>query len=128
MPRQSIECESLIHANPIPCASRIGPYLTSSIIPPYGPGTRDVPETLEEQIDNLFVHVGQMLDAAGAGWDDVAKMTFYVADPAASRAALNGPWVEHFPDPQARPARHNLKVDAGGASKISCDFVAWIED
>ena len=63
--------------------------------PIQGRGTSPTP--LEEQIDNLFTHVGQMLEGAGATWDDMAKMTFYVTDPAASRPALNGPWVERFP-------------------------------
>ena len=128
MARQSIDIESFVHINPIPAATRIGPYVTCSITPPYNPGTRDLPDTLEEQIANLFTHVGQMLDGAGATWDDVAKMTFYVTNPAETREALNGPWVEHFPDPLSRPSRHNLKVEGGGAVKISCDFVAYVLD
>jgi 2-iminobutanoate/2-iminopropanoate deaminase len=128
MTRRSIEIESFKHLNPIPAATRIGPYVTCSITPPYNPGTRDVPDTLEEQIDNLFTHVGQMLEGAGATWDDVAKMTFYVANPAETREALNGPWLERFPDPESRPSRHNLKVDGGGKVQISCDFVAYVVD
>ena len=127
MSRRSIEIESFKHLNPIPAATRIGPYVTCSITPPYNAGTREVPETLEEQIDNLFLHVGQMLEGAGATWDDVAKMTFYVTDPAATREALNGPWLERFPDPESRPSRHNLKVPGGGKVQISCDFVAYVE-
>jgi 2-iminobutanoate/2-iminopropanoate deaminase len=126
--RQSINIESFKHGNPIPAATRIGPYVTCSITPAFNPGTRDLPETLDEQINNLFIHVGQMLEGAGATWDDVAKMTFYVVDPAASREALNGPWVERFPDPASRPSRHNMKVQGGGAALISCDFVAFVTD
>jgi len=126
MPRQSIESDAVIHANPIPGASRIGPYITSSIIPPYNHGERDFPESLEDQVANLFSSVGALLEEAGANWDDVAKMTFYVADPAESRPAINGPWEEHFPDPHARPARHNLKVPPG-RFHVSCDFVAYVE-
>ena len=125
--RKSIEIESFQHANPIPAATRIGPLVMSSITPPTDPGTRNIPDTLEEQISNLFTHVGQMLEGAGATWSDVAKMTFYVADPAASRAALNGPWLERFPDPASRPARHNLKVPSSGPAQISCDFVAYAQ-
>ncbi len=128
MPRRSIDIESFQHGNPIPAASRIGPLVVCSITPPFNPGTRDCPESLDDQIQNLFTHVGQMLDGAGATWDDVAKMTFYVTDPNESRQALNGPWLERFPDPASRPARHNLKVDGAGPVKISCDFIAYIED
>ncbi|WP_419553915.1 RidA family protein [Candidatus Poriferisodalis sp.] len=128
MARTSIEIESFQHANPIPAATRIGPLVVSSITPPTNPGSRDVPDSLEEQIDNLFTHVGQMLEGAGATWDDMAKMTFYVTDPTASRPALNGPWLERFPDPDSRPSRYNMKVEGSGPAKISCDFVAYVED
>ena len=73
MARTSIEIESFKHANPIPAATRIGPLVVSSITPPTNPGSRDVPDSLEEQIDNLFTHVGQMLEGAGATWGDMAK-------------------------------------------------------
>ena len=128
MPRQSIECDSFEHANPIPCATRIGPLIESSIIPPFNAGVRETPDSLEAQIDNLFLHMGNMLVAAGATWEDMAKITFFVADPGESRAALNGPWEKHFPDPNSRPSRHNLQaVDTGGKAKISCVFTAYVE-
>lgn len=127
--RRSVEIDGFAHVNPIPAASRIGPLLASSIISPYDPHTRDCPAELSAQIENLFTHVGQMLTAAGATFDDVAKMTFYVADPTESRKALNGPWVAHFPDEASRPARHNLKVPPNdGPVLISCDFIAWLGD
>lgn len=127
MPRKSIDTDAVVHANPIPGASRIGPYVTSSIIPPYDEGTREFPDTIDDQVTNLFANVGSLLSAAGATWDDIAKMTFYVADPAASKAAINGPWEAAFPDPASRPARHNLKVPPG-RYHVSCDFVAYVED
>ena len=128
MTRRSIDIASLKHGAPIPAATRIGPLVTCSIVHPYNVGTRHVPETLEAQIDNLFVHVGQMLHSAGATWDDVAKMTFYVVNPTESRRALNGPWLERFPDAESRPSRHNLSVpDSDGPIQISCDFIAYVE-
>ena len=129
MTRRSIDIESFQHGNPIPAATRIGPLVVCSITPPFDPGSRNCPDTLEGQIDNLFVHVGQMLAGAGGTWADVAKMTFYVTDPAKAREALNGPWLERFPDEASRPSRHNMAVaDTGGPVQISCDFVAYIED
>jgi 2-iminobutanoate/2-iminopropanoate deaminase len=124
--RTSIEIDSFEHANPIPAATRVGPLIESSIIPPFNDGVREVPDTLEEQIDNLFLHMGNMLDVAGATWDDMAKITFFVADAAASRAALNGPWEQKFPDPKSRPARHNLEIPGAGKAQISCVFTAYV--
>ena len=124
VPRRSIEVDTFRHQNPIPCASRVGPLVMSSIIPPFDPGTRDVPDTAEQQIENLFTHVGAMLKEAGADWKDVAKMTFYAGDGSA-RELLNSPWSARFPDLSALPARHTQITP--GTKQISCDFVAYVE-
>jgi 2-iminobutanoate/2-iminopropanoate deaminase len=126
MPRTSIETDSFRHANPIPAASRIGPLLVSSIIGPREPGGDRMPDDVEGQLSNLFHHVGAMLEAAGADWRHVAKMTFYVAD-IAVRDAINAPWTERFPDPASRPARHTQVLPTAGRF-ISCDFLAYIDD
>ena len=126
MPRTSIETESFRHANPIPAASRIGPLLVSSIIGPRDPGGDRMPDDVDGQLSNLFHHVGAMLEAAGADWRHVAKMTFYVAD-IAVRDAINQPWTEHFPDPASRPARHTQVLPTAGRF-ITCDFLAYVDD
>ena len=72
--------------------------------------------------------MGNMLTTAGAGWDDMAKVTFFVSNPAEARTALNGPWVEKFPDANSRPSRHTMQVpDSGGKMKISCVFTAYVD-
>lgn len=127
MTRTSIEISSFTHENPIPSATRVGPLIESSIIPPFNDGVREVPDSLEDQIANLFLHMGNMLAEAGASWDDMVKVTFFVVDAAASRSALNGPWVEKFPDPASRPSRHNLQIPGGGKVQISCVFTAYVD-
>jgi enamine deaminase RidA (YjgF/YER057c/UK114 family) len=124
MQRTSIEIESLSHLAPLPAASKVGPLLESSITTPFNPGTRDLPDTFAEQAENLFVHMGQMLEAAGGGWEHVAKVTFFLAEHE-SRAKLNVPWLERFPDEASRPARHIMEVGPG-ASKVTCVFTAYI--
>jgi 2-iminobutanoate/2-iminopropanoate deaminase len=126
MPRRSIEIASFRHVNPIPAASRIGPLLVSSVIAPRDPGSERVPDDVEGQLANVFHHVGEMLEAAGADWRHVAKMTFFVADISA-REAINGPWLERFPDPASRPARHTQVSPTAGRA-ISCEFLAYIDD
>jgi enamine deaminase RidA (YjgF/YER057c/UK114 family) len=124
--RQSIEIEGFGHQNPIPAASRIGPLLVSSVVAPMNPGTRDVPEDMDSQIANLFTHVGRILEAGGAGWDDVAKMTFFVST-MAFRDAINAPWVERFPDAEHRPARHTLLVPSGSSRPtVTCEVMAFV--
>jgi 2-iminobutanoate/2-iminopropanoate deaminase len=121
--RRSITIPGLSHLTAIPVATRVGPLVVSSVIAPFDPGTRDVPDTIEEQIANIFRHVGAMLDEAGATWDDVAKMSFWVAEPA-HRAAIEAPWLEHFPDGASRPSRHTHITK--GAPMASADFLAYV--
>jgi enamine deaminase RidA (YjgF/YER057c/UK114 family) len=121
--RRSIHIDGLSHLTAIPVASRIGPLLMSSVIAPFDPGTRDVPDTVDEQVRNVFTHVGSMLDAAGARWDDVIKMNFWVPS-ADDRPALEAPWLEHFPDETSRPARHT-QVSAD-ARVVTADFTAYV--
>lgn len=66
-----------------------------------------------------------MLRAAGGDWQHVARITFYVPD-LSYRDACNPIWVEHFPDPASRPARHT-QISTGGHSMITCEFIAYIE-
>jgi 2-iminobutanoate/2-iminopropanoate deaminase len=84
-----------------------------------------VPHAVDQQLANLFHQVGEALRAAGADWRHVAKMNFYVPD-LAVREAIDVPWLEHFPDPDDRPARHT-QLNAGDTD-ITCDFVAYVED
>ena len=81
--------------------------------------------SVEAQIAILFGHVGDMLHAAGADWRHVVKMNFYVPD-LALRELINAPWLEHFPDPDSRPARHTQVSPAG--SGVTCDFLAYVDD
>jgi 2-iminobutanoate/2-iminopropanoate deaminase len=127
MPRRSIETDSFGHENPIPVATRIGPLLTSGVIPPFDPGTRNLPDELEDQIANLFTHMGNALSEAGGSWDDMAKVTFFANDPDA-RGKINPLWLEKFPEPDSRPSRHTLITEDGGRPRVTCDFIAYIED
>lgn len=122
--RRSIDIDSFAHANPIPAATRIGPLVTSSIVVARDPFGDTVPHAIDEQLANLFHHVGAMLAAAGAEWRHVASMTFYVPS-LDDRAALNEPWLEHFPDEASRPSRH---TQLASGSTAQCTFIAYVTD
>ncbi len=121
--RRSIEIEGLSHLTAIPVASRIGPLLVSSVIAPFNPGTRDVPESIDEQYAYIFRHVGMMLEAAGGDGCHVAKMEFWTSSN--DRGALDPLWIEKFPDEGSRPARHTHTGNPGAAR---ASFIAYIED
>ena len=80
MTRESIYVASYTHSTPIPAACRIGPMIWSGPISPYHRGTRDIPTDIDEQFENLFTNMGDILDAAGATWEQIGKIEFYVAD------------------------------------------------
>jgi 2-iminobutanoate/2-iminopropanoate deaminase len=125
MSRRSIEIEGFHHVNPIPAASRVGPLLVSSVIAGRDLGSDTVPDDAAAQIANVFSHVEAIIHAAGADWRHIVRMNFWVPD-IAVRPLINGPWLEHFPDADSRPARHT-QVAADQAA-VSCEFVAYVED
>ncbi len=122
--RKSIAIGGLSHLTAIPAATRIGPLLISSVVSPYDPGTRNVPDTIEQQYANIFRYVGLMLVEGGADWSHVAKMEFWVPS-AEYRPALEAPWLDKFPDEASRPARH---THIGQGKAVSASFIAYIEN
>jgi enamine deaminase RidA (YjgF/YER057c/UK114 family) len=121
--RKSIKIDSLSHLTAIPVATRIGPLLVSSVIAPFNPGTRLVPDTIAGQYANIFHHVGLMLHEAGADWSHVAKMEFWT--PQVEREALDPFWIEKFPDEASRPARH---THVGEGKAVTAAFIAYVTD
>mgnify|MGYP005626565953 FL=1 len=122
--RKSIEAPGFSHANPIPAASRIGDIMMSSVISGRDPASGEMPDDQAQQIINIFSHIGSTVEAAGGSTDDIIKITFWVDDAAAGRAALNGEWVKMFPDEESRPARHTLSAGGGRPGQGTCDFIA----
>jgi 2-iminobutanoate/2-iminopropanoate deaminase len=122
--RQSINGSKPRHENPIPNASRIGNLVMSSVIAGTNPGSRELPDSFEAQVANVFTHIRHDIEAAGGSVDDIIKVTFWVRDPASQRSALNTEWIKLFPDPQSRPARHTQTLPAGGRSLVQADFIA----
>jgi 2-iminobutanoate/2-iminopropanoate deaminase len=121
--RHSVYLEGFGHKNPIPAACRIGDLIWSGSIQGTDPATGEYGATLEEQSRLMFAQVRRIAQAAGASVDDIIKMTVWMKD-RTQRAALNGPWLEMFPDPQSRPARHTMNADLDGAKLVECEFIA----
>ena len=122
--RRSFDVASMPHGNPIPAVTRIGPLVVSSVIAARDPGTHEVPASLADQLENLFHHAGEILTAAGAGWEHVVRMNFFLPS-LDDRAALNVPWRRVFPDPASRPTRH---TQVGSAPYAQCDVWAYVRE
>jgi len=116
--RKSIYIDGFSHGgNPVPAACVLGGLLATGAVFGTIRETGKVPESEEEQCGLMFDNLRRILSQAGAGWEDVIKMTFYLR-PDASRALLNRHWTEVFPDEDSRPARHVIVSSTLPASQF----------
>src|SRR5881392_1044100 len=90
--RRSIEVSGVKHQNPIPAASRKGPFVVSGAISGADPESGKVPEDLDTQCRQMFANVRRLVEAAGGTPDDIVKMTVWITD-RALRPTLNKYWV-----------------------------------
>jgi 2-iminobutanoate/2-iminopropanoate deaminase len=126
--RKSIEVLGLEHVNPIPNASRIGPFLVSGGIFGKDPSTGKVPEGVEAQCEQMFANVRKVLEAGGAAPENVIKLSVWLKD-MANRPVVNKYWLLMFPDPHSRPARHTFSTpDLRAPLLVECEIMAVISD
>lgn len=126
--RRSIELDGVKHgAQPIPAASRIGPFIVTGGVSGRDLGTDEMPADVSAQAKNAFVTLGRILNAAGASLDDVIKVTVYLND-RAQRAAINEAWLAAFPDPASRPARHTLVQELAAPLLIQIEAMAVVNE
>ena len=121
--RTSIYVDEFGHTNPIPAATRIGNLVYASSMHGKDPATGEVAATLEEQCRWMFAHMRTVIEAAGGRTEDIIKVTIWMAD-RSQREAVNREWLQMFPDPASRPARHSLQSQLDGGQLVVCDFVA----
>ncbi|MER5278591.1 RidA family protein [Streptomyces sp. NPDC002809] len=128
MPRRvSVHLPGFGHANPVPVASRIGPFLASGVLTGRDPATGEMPTGLPAQCANVFAHVRALMETVGGTTDDILKMTFWLAA-YRDRDALNREWTEMFPDPAHRPARQVAAAQLDGGALVHCDLLAILGD
>lgn len=126
--RTSIEVKGLEHVNPIPNASRIGPFVVSGGIFGKDPENGKVPDGIDSQCQQMFANVRKVLAAAGAKPEDIIKMSFWLKD-IGHRPQMNKYWVEMFPDEHSRPARHTFSTpDLRTPLLVECEIMAVISD
>ncbi|MFF2631472.1 RidA family protein [Microbacterium sp. NPDC058021] len=122
----SIEIAGFAHANPVPAACRIGPFLFTGVLAGRDPVTTQMPASLEAQCANVFAHMREVVAAVGGSTDDIAKITFWVAD-YRDRDALNREWLRMFPDAASRPARQVMAATLDGGALIHADLIAVLD-
>jgi 2-iminobutanoate/2-iminopropanoate deaminase len=126
--RRSIEVAGTKHVNPIPAASRIGPFVVSGAIWGSDPATGKVPEDFDAQCAAMFANIRRVIEAAGGTTDDIIKLNVAISD-RSLRPVMNKHWLEMFPDPHSRPARHTTTgSDFTPPQQVQCDLMAVIGD
>ncbi|HUC09809.1 MAG TPA: RidA family protein, partial [Stellaceae bacterium] len=109
---------------PIPSASRRGPFVVTGAISGTDPQSGQVPPDLDAQCRLMFDNVRRVMGAAGGTPEDIIKMTVWISD-RSLRPIVNKHWVEMFPDPHSRPARHTqTSSDLAPPMQIQCDLLA----
>lgn len=104
--RKSFNIPGLDHGdNPIPMASRVGPVFRTSGVMGKDPLTGGFPDDPHAEVALVFANLKSLLDAAQVALTDVVFVEVLISDPAL-RSRVNEHWVEWFPDPESRPARH----------------------
>ena len=127
MARISIYTEGFGHENPIPVASKIGPYVASGVLTGRDPQTQEMPTDLATQVANVFAHIRLVMEAAGGSVDDILKLNVHLVE-YRDRAALNDHWLRMFPDPASRPARQVMAATLDRGALIQADLLAIIQD
>ena len=119
---------------PYPHARRVGDLLFLSGIGPRERGTSTIPgvtqdstgavvaRDFEVQARAIFANVRAVMDAAGAGWDDIVDVTVFLTHMDEDFAALNRIWARPVPgrgdsavpddgrgQPPADPHRHRAQ-------------------
>ncbi|MEO6228146.1 MAG: RidA family protein [Thermomonas sp.] len=107
-----------------PHARRVGNLLMLSGIGPRDPATNGIVGNvyfadgrvrtydIESQARAVFANVRAVLDASGAGWEDLVDVTVYLTDMANDFKPYNAVWSEYFPDADSAPCRTTLGISA----------------
>ena len=123
MRQKSIHIAGLEHSAPIPVGCRVGPIFASSGVGGRDPATRALPPDPDVQARNAFANLERILAAGGVDWGDVVKITVFVAEER-FRDLVNKNWVERYPDPDKRPARHTLVMPLRGGQLVQLEELA----
>ena len=127
MERRSIATDGAPKAiGPYSQAIRSGDLIFLSGQIPLDPKTGElVRGTIEEEVTRVLDNIRAVLEASGAGLDDVVRTTVFLAD-MADFQAMNGVYAKVFGD--ARPARSTVQV-AGlpRGARVEIDVIARVE-
>ena len=112
-----------LHRQPVPTVTRMGDLYFSAAISGMDLETGKFSEDAETQIAHAFKNMRLSLEAAGAGLEDVGKVTVLLRD-RSQRDILNRYWLDAFPDENSRPVRHAHGAPAAEEMAVQLEFIA----
>ncbi len=67
---------------------------------------------IDSQVRAVFANVRAVLEASGAGWEDLVDVTVYLTSIEHDFNRYNAVWAEFFPDADTAPCRTTLGIHA----------------
>jgi 2-iminobutanoate/2-iminopropanoate deaminase len=125
--RVSLHVEGVEHVAPIPMGARVGNMVFSSGIMGKDPATGEVPDDAATQARLAFAHLKTLVENAGGTLADVGHVRVLMKDESV-REFVNEPWLELFPDPEDRPARHAVVQPLRGKMLLQLEMIAVLKD
>ena len=123
---RSIELANVTHGSvPIPAGARVGNMVFSSGIMGKDPATDTLPADGPSQVRFAFQNMRELLRLAGASLEDVGHVKVYLTDDTL-RPVVNEHWLQCFPDPVDRPARHTMLHDLPGGMLVQLEIIAVV--
>jgi len=110
------------HRNPIPIGVTLGNLILPSVISGQDPRNPGADLEPEKQVEQAFINMKNIFEAAGGTTDNIGKVVVYLKD-FRHREFVNKEWLKMFPDENNRPARHVMQADLQGNTAIQMDVV-----
>jgi 2-iminobutanoate/2-iminopropanoate deaminase len=121
--RVSLHVDGVTHRAPIPMGARVGNMVFSSGIMGTDPATGEVPDDPAAQARLAFANMKSLIEGAGGSLEDIGHVRVLIKDDSI-REFVNAPWLEHFPDPENRPARHAVVQPLRGKMLVQLEMIA----
>ncbi|MFR1799365.1 MAG: RidA family protein [Enterococcus casseliflavus] len=121
--RQVIQINGSAHENPIPTAVKIGNMVYTSALMGTDPSSGQMPETVEEEVAQLFTYILEIMEKAGGSSENIAHLSVSVTD-RSYKEIVNKEWLKLFPDPDNRPARHTTVHSLKPGVRVQVEMVA----
>ncbi|RPK09299.1 RidA family protein [Priestia endophytica] len=121
--RKVLHVKGSNHQNPIPTAVKIGNMVYTSAIIGSDPETGQMPESVEEEVANLFHYMREVMELAGGTTDDIAHLSVSLTDHEYKKI-VNVEWLKMFPNEDDRPARHSTVQKLREGLRVQIEMTA----